>query len=93
MVRSWPKRDGQPMLNARWPVREHNHLVSEKHALAQIVGDEHARDPLLDPQLEHDLPQVFAGEGIQRAKGLVQDKHAGPVNERTAQRGALAHAA
>ena len=88
-----PQRHGHPLLDLCRAVREHQHFVAEEHALAQIVGDEHARHLLLNPQLEHDLPEVFAGKGIQRAKGLVKDEHTRPVNERAAQGGALAHSA
>jgi hypothetical protein len=40
-----------------------------------------------------DAPQLFAGEGIERAKGLVQQQHLGLVDQRAANAGALLHAA
>jgi hypothetical protein len=57
------------------------------------VGDQHHVELLLQPQVAQDAPEFFAGEGIQRAEGLVEQQHLGLVDQRAADAHALLHAA
>jgi hypothetical protein len=69
------------------------HRVGQKDALAQVVRDKDDVEALLSPQVAQDAPQLFAGKGVQGAKGLVEQQHFGLVDERAANAGALLHAA
>ncbi|MCY1551004.1 hypothetical protein D9M68_873010 [compost metagenome] len=45
------------------------------------------------PQVAQRAPEFFAGEGVERAEGLVEQQHLGFVDQRAADAGALLHAA
>ena len=57
------------------------------------MGDQEARKGLFLLHLVHGLPQIFAGEGIKRPEGLIENQHLGLMHQRTAQGRALPHAA
>ena len=71
----------------------HVHRVGQEHAFAQVVRDQDDVELLRRLQVAHRAPQLFAGEGVQRAEGLVQQQHLRLVHQRAADAGALLHAA
>ena len=85
--------DIQNKLRFCWPSGEDHHLVGEKDRLAQIMGDENAGERLFGFHPVHDLPEILAGEGIKRAEWFIEDEDFRRMDQRTAQRGALFHAA
>src|SRR6056297_4210853 len=81
------------ILCSRRSAREYHHLVREKDRFAELVGDENARERFFLLELVHRLPEVLAVEGVERPEGFVENEHLGLMDERAAERGALAHAA
>jgi hypothetical protein len=67
--------------------------VGEEHRLAQVVGHEDRGEALLRVQVADHLPQLLAGEGVERPEGLVQHQELRLVDQRAAQARALLHAA
>jgi hypothetical protein len=67
--------------------------VGQEDALAQVVRHQDDVELLLGLQVAQRAPQLFAGEGVQRAEGLVEQQHLGLVDQRAADAGALLHAA
>ena len=80
------------MLRMGGSPRHDDDLIGQKHAFAQIMGDQQTGKGLGLAQIVHGAPQILAGEGVQRAKGFVKDQHIGLVDDRPTQAGALAHA-
>ena len=56
------------------------------------MGDQDDVEPLLGPQVAQGAPQLFAGECIERAEGLVKQQHLGLMDEGAADARALLHA-
>ena len=81
----------QNVLGMGGTTRENHHLICQKHAFAQIMGDQQAGKGLFRAQIMHGAPQVFASEGIKRTKGFIQDQHIGLMDDRATQGGPLAH--
>jgi hypothetical protein len=69
------------------------YTVSARNRFAQVVRDQDDVEALRFPQVAQRAPQLLAGEGVQRAEGLVQQQHLGLVHQRAADAGALLHAA
>eukprot|EP01022_Parablepharisma_sp_SALTPOND_P021557 TRINITY_DN427_c2_g1_i1.p1 TRINITY_DN427_c2_g1~~TRINITY_DN427_c2_g1_i1.p1 ORF type:complete len:1458 (+),score=547.10 TRINITY_DN427_c2_g1_i1:21634-26007(+) len=66
--------------------------VGQEGRFAQVVRDQDDVEAALGPQVAQHAPQLLAGEGVERTKGLVQQQHLGFVDECAADRGALLHA-
>ena len=99
-ARSWSpacaagrSRTSRVFEDAAGPRGHHADAVGQVRGLAQVVGHEQHRGPLVDPELLHDVPQLFARELVERAEGLVEQQQLRVVDQRAAQRRALQHAA
>ncbi len=75
------------------PCRHDHHAVGEQHRLRDVVGHEQDRLAPLDPDALELERHGLAGERIERCKRLVHQQHAGVVQQRARDAGALLHAA
>src|SRR6266581_1268177 len=61
------------MRNASRPRRHHDQVCCEKQRLLDAMGDEKAHLAGAMPDVENELLDRFAGEGVQRAERLVHE--------------------
>src|SRR5437879_6159021 len=80
-------------LEPRRPGGEHDHLVSERDRLFEIVGDEEDGLPGLLPELQQLVLHDLAGLHVERAERLVHQQDARVDDPALRHRNALAHAA
>jgi hypothetical protein len=85
--------DWAPMDDAARPLAHHMHGIGQERSFPQIMCDQNGREALPQPEVLEDLPKVFLREGIQCRKRLVQHEELRLVNDRSAEIGALLHAA
>src|SRR5574343_948923 len=76
-----------------WALAHHIDGVGQEDRFAQVVRDQDHVEALLGPEVAQRAPQFLAGEGVERAEGLVEQQHRGLVDECAADAGALLHAA
>ena len=69
-----------------------DHPVAQEHRFLDIVGDQHHRDAFPCPDALQFALQAAARECVQCAKRLVEQQHAGAVNQPSCDRHALRHA-
>jgi hypothetical protein len=69
------------------------HPIGKKRGFPQVVCDEHDREALRRPEIVQHTPELFAREGVERTKRLVEHEQLGLMDERTTNRCALLHAA
>ena len=75
--------------------REDHHLLAEQRRLGDVVGDEDDRQGALggEPQPEHRLLKLLAGQRVERGEGLVHQQEVGVEDERAGDGDALPLAA
>src|SRR5262245_50385774 len=73
------------------PRGHHDDTVGEENSLADRMGDENNRLPLLARQVMEVEAHLVARNGIERTEGLVHQQQVGIVYERAHDRGALVH--
>jgi hypothetical protein len=76
---------------------EHAPCVHQRDAVAALglvheVGGDEQGHAILTRELDHQLPELVAGDGVHAGGGLVEDEHVRPVHHGHGQRQALAHA-
>ncbi len=62
-------------------VAHHHGPVGERDRLADIVGDQHHRRPVLGPEGEQMAVQILAGEGVERRERLVESRTRGSATK------------
>ncbi len=67
------------------------HAVSQEHRFSNVVGDKHHRLLAMMPHIEQLQVQLFAGNGIERAKRFIHKQYRGMEQERTRQGDTLLH--
>ena len=92
--RPWPRQlDVNNTVDATGSWRHDDDAIGQEHGFGDAVGDEqHGRVPFAHQRLEIEH-ELVPGQGIERAERLVHEEVIGIVNERAADRDALAHAA
>jgi hypothetical protein len=76
---------------------EHAPCVHQRDAVAALglvheVGGDEQGHAILARELDHQLPELVAGDGVHARGRLVEDEHVRPVHHGHGQRQALAHA-
>ena len=69
---------------------EHGHAVRQPSRLAEEVGAQHDRAPVLRGEGADEVDDVAGGIGIEARRRLVEEQHVGVVEQRARQREALA---
>src|ERR1700730_374637 len=91
---AWPRQsDIDDFMHAGWAVREHGHPIGEIDRLIDVVGDKENAEIAGCPEIEQELLQIEAREGIQRAERLVHQQKPGIGRKRARNRYALLHSA
>ena len=91
---TWPReRDRQILDDRRRPPRHHQHAVGEHHRLTDAVRHKQRGLGVLLPQIEQQLVHLVAGDRVERAERLVHQQQLGVIDQRPADRDALAHPA
>ncbi len=85
--------DVDDLLNGGGAGAHHDDAVGELHGLVDIVGDEDDGFALGLPDAQQFAAHDEAGDGIERAEGLVEKEHVGIDGERARYFEALLHAA
>src|ERR1019366_6210182 len=79
--------------DARWPLAEDHHAVAQVQRLVDFMRDQHHCKLRALPDTQHQLLQMHAREGVQRAEGFVQQQHRGFGCQGTRQSRSLHHSA
>src|SRR5437870_4033489 len=82
---------GKGMRNGPRAPAHQQHAVSQEHRFSNIVGDKYHRVLAMLPHLEQLQIQLFAGNGIERAKRFIHKQYRGLEQERTRQGDTLLH--
>src|SRR3954447_19965587 len=87
-----PDVDGPLADDAPRPGAHEDHPRPQPRCLADVVGDEQHRQPLLRPDAGQLLVQHVAGDGVQGCERLVHEQHGAVLGQRPRQRDPLTHA-
>src|SRR5712691_11003219 len=82
---------GKGMRNGSRAPAHQQHTVSQEHRFSNVMSDKHHRLRAMMPHLEQLQVQLFAGNGIERAKRFIHEQYRGLEQERARQGDTLLH--